>query len=77
MDIIEDLHKSQDSSLTIDCRDLHSYSADLYQQLIMYPQEIIPMMDVVVNNLFEEHKAPLSLSDHDERQNQIDLVSEK
>jgi DNA replicative helicase MCM subunit Mcm2 (Cdc46/Mcm family) len=71
MEMIEDLHISKETALTIDCEDLYEFDKSLYQQLVMYPQEIIPMMDVVVNNLYDEHKIP------SQDPSQIDLVSEE
>eukprot|EP00051_Salpingoeca_urceolata_P014549 m.185521 g.185521 ORF g.185521 m.185521 type:complete len:897 (+) comp18117_c0_seq5:150-2840(+) len=39
----------------VDCEDLHSSDAALYQQTVRYPQEVIPMFDNVVHELYEEY----------------------
>ncbi len=76
MDMIEDLHKSSEKSIIIDCHDLNSYSPELYQLAVMYPQEVVPVMDIVVNNLFEELKAPADVWG-DEIQSNLDLISNR
>lgn len=38
--------------LTINCSHLLRYSQDLYSQLVRYPQEVIPTLDMAANELF-------------------------
>lgn len=38
----------------MDCIHLKSYNAELYRQLVCYPQEVIPTFDMTVNDLFQE-----------------------
>ena len=40
--------------LSIDCGHLKTFDADLYRQLISYPQEVIPTFDMAVNEVFFE-----------------------
>lgn len=40
--------------LSIDCGHLKTFDADLYRQLICYPQEVIPTFDMAVNEVFFE-----------------------
>ena len=40
--------------LNLNCAHMQQYNAELYQQLICYPQEVIPVMDIAVNELFQE-----------------------
>ena len=38
--------------LNFNCRHLKDFDADLYRQLVAYPQEVIPTFDMAVNELF-------------------------
>ena len=40
--------------LNINCLHLKSFDADLYRQLVNYPQEVIPTFDMAVNEMFFE-----------------------
>lgn len=40
--------------MNIDCGHLKMFDADLYRQLICYPQEVIPTFDMAVNEVFFE-----------------------
>ena len=40
--------------MNIDCGHLKTFDADLYRQLICYPQEVIPTFDMAVNEVFFE-----------------------
>jgi len=35
------------TALDVNCRHLHAHSADLYRNLVQYPQEVVPIMDLV------------------------------
>ena len=53
--VLEQIQLSESFNINIDCQHLVQHSAasrDLYQKLIMYPQEIIPLMDLVVHEEF-------------------------
>lgn len=40
--------------LNINCEHLRKFEPELYRQLICYPQEVIPTMDMAVCDLFME-----------------------
>uniref|UniRef100_A0A2C9JVK5 DNA replication licensing factor MCM4 n=1 Tax=Biomphalaria glabrata TaxID=6526 RepID=A0A2C9JVK5_BIOGL len=40
--------------LNVNCAHLKEYDADLYRQLVSYPQEVIPTFDMAVNEMFFE-----------------------
>ncbi|CAG7717467.1 unnamed protein product [Allacma fusca] len=48
--------------LNINCAHLHQYNTEMYQQLICYPQEVIPVMDIAVNELFHDFFPNVNLS---------------
>ena len=50
-DVILDVIRRGEHSVDLDCADLHSYDEELYSQLISYPQEIVPLFDIVVNDI--------------------------
>uniref|UniRef100_A0A8C9WXR5 DNA replication licensing factor MCM4 n=1 Tax=Sander lucioperca TaxID=283035 RepID=A0A8C9WXR5_SANLU len=43
-----------DPVLNVNCLHVQSFDAELYRQLICYPQEVIPTFDMAVNELFFE-----------------------
>lgn len=45
---------TQDYSLNLDCSHLCSYDEGLYKLLVLYPQEIIPVFDVVTNDYYAQ-----------------------
>ena len=47
-------HAVQDFSLNLDCSHLASYDEGLYKLLVLYPQEIIPIFDVVTNEYYAQ-----------------------
>ena len=42
----------EDPFLNLNCGHLRAFDADLYRQLVCYPQEVIPTLDMTVNELF-------------------------
>ena len=48
------IHVLETPFLNIDCGHLKTFDADLYRQLICYPQEVIPTFDMAVNEVFFE-----------------------
>lgn len=44
----------EDPFLNLNCGHLREFDADLYRQLVCYPQEVIPTLDMTVNELFFE-----------------------
>ena len=57
--------------LNIDCGHLKTFDADLYRQLVCYPQEVIPTFDMAVNEVFFEKYPGAQL------QHQIQVLQEK
>ena len=47
---------SEEFILNLDCRDLINFkpTEGIYAQLVLFPQEVIPLMDLVVNEIFTE-----------------------
>uniref|UniRef100_A0A672HGB9 DNA replication licensing factor MCM4 n=1 Tax=Salarias fasciatus TaxID=181472 RepID=A0A672HGB9_SALFA len=43
-----------DPVLNVNCGHIQSFDAELYRQLVCYPQEVIPTFDMAVNDLFSE-----------------------
>eukprot|EP01083_Nonionella_stella_P310978 1107151_1 len=41
-------------NLNLDCTHLHEFNAVLYQQLVDFPQDVLPLFDMCVNRLFEK-----------------------
>lgn len=42
----------------MNCAHLEAYDAELYRQLVCYPQEVIPTLDMAVNEMFfDKHPA--------------------
>eukprot|EP01080_Neovahlkampfia_damariscottae_P012116 gene12116-5608_t len=52
--MLEEIKLAQESVLNIDCKDLYHYDKDFYKQLINFPQEIIPLMDVCTQEVAHE-----------------------
>ena len=38
--------------LNVDCSHIKAFDAELYRQLVAYPQEVIPTFDMAVNEVF-------------------------
>lgn len=47
--------------LPIDCEHLKRFNADLYAQLVRYPQEVIPTLDLAANQLFSTNYPDMTL----------------
>ncbi|KAI8899989.1 MCM2/3/5 family-domain-containing protein [Globomyces pollinis-pini] len=56
LNLLTYLHQNQIYNLNLDCSKIKSYepSQKLYFQLIRYPQEIIPLLDHVLTDIFQE-----------------------
>lgn len=54
MQRLDEIHVLETPFLNIDCGHLKTFDADLYRQLICYPQEVIPTFDMAVNEVFFE-----------------------
>ncbi|XP_059170119.1 DNA replication licensing factor mcm4-A-like [Physella acuta] len=49
--------------LNVNCSHLREYNAELYRQLICYPQEVIPTFDMAINEMFFE-RFPTATLEH-------------
>ncbi len=48
------LHRKESPFLNINCSHIQQFDEDLYRQLVCYPQEVIPTLDMAVNEAFFE-----------------------
>uniref|UniRef100_A0A7N6ALC6 DNA replication licensing factor MCM4 n=1 Tax=Anabas testudineus TaxID=64144 RepID=A0A7N6ALC6_ANATE len=54
MQKLEEISVVGDPVLNVNCLHVQAFDAELYRQLICYPQEVIPTFDMAVNELFFE-----------------------
>lgn len=52
MQRLEEIHVLEQPFLNVDCGHLKTFDAELYRQLVSYPQEVIPTFDMGVNEVF-------------------------
>ena len=52
MQKLEEIHLLERPFLNVDCSHMKQIDRTIYQQLIAYPQEVIPIFDIAVNELF-------------------------
>lgn len=60
---LEEINAIGEPFLNINCEHLREFDADLYRQLINYPQEVIPTFDMAINELFFD-KFPAAVLEH-------------
>jgi DNA replication licensing factor MCM4 len=60
---LNEIHTLEEPYMNINCSHLQAFDNQLYKQLVCYPQEIIPIMDMSVNEMFFE-KYPAAVLDH-------------
>ncbi|XP_035741131.1 DNA replication licensing factor MCM4-like [Vespa mandarinia] len=60
---LEEIHTLEEPYLNINCAHLEIFDEQLYRQLICYPQEVIPTMDMAANEMFFE-KYPAAVLEH-------------
>nr|XP_002123450.1 DNA replication licensing factor MCM4 [Ciona intestinalis] len=58
---LEDISVTEEPYFEVDCSHLKTFDADLYRQLICYPQEVIPTFDMAVNEMFFGRYPDISL----------------
>ena len=59
--LLKEMVRKGDRSLNLDCTNLHVYDAELYRQLVAYPSEVIPLMDLSVHEIAKDlHKEDLA-----------------
>jgi len=49
---LEEIQMTEDPFLSINCGHIQLFDEDLYRQLVCYPQEVIPALDMAVNEVF-------------------------
>jgi len=47
--LLDEAVKSDTNNMNIDCTHIYSFDPVLYQHLVMYPTEIIPLYDIEIN----------------------------
>lgn len=52
MQRLEEINLIGEPFLCVNCAHLQQFDADLYRQLVSYPQEVIPTFDMAVNEMF-------------------------
>ncbi|XP_018372359.1 PREDICTED: DNA replication licensing factor MCM4 isoform X2 [Trachymyrmex cornetzi] len=60
---LEEIHILEEPYLNINCAHLEAFDAQLYNQLVLYPQEVIPAFDLTANEIFFE-KFPGAALEH-------------
>ncbi|KAK4294833.1 hypothetical protein Pmani_032570 [Petrolisthes manimaculis] len=60
---LEEIHTLEEPFLNINCSHLNQFDADLYRQLVCYPQEVIPTFDMAINEMFFE-RYPDTILEH-------------
>ncbi|KAG7262467.1 hypothetical protein CRUP_007179, partial [Coryphaenoides rupestris] len=63
MQKLEEISIVGDPVLNVNCGHVSTFDAELYRQLVCYPQEVIPTFDMAVNELFFE-RFPDSVLEH-------------
>jgi len=58
---LDDINAIAEPFLNINCGHLKEFDAQLYRQLLCYPQEVIPTFDMAVNEMFFERFANATL----------------
>ncbi|XP_050300297.1 DNA replication licensing factor MCM4 [Anthonomus grandis grandis] len=60
---LDEIHTLEEPFLNVNCSHIETFDANLYRQLICYPQEVIPTFDMTVNEMFYE-KYPAAVLEH-------------
>lgn len=60
---LEEIHTLEEPYLNVNCAHLEIFDQQFHDQLINYPQEVIPIMDIVANEMFFE-KYPAAILEH-------------
>ncbi|XP_076175723.1 disc proliferation abnormal [Ptiloglossa arizonensis] len=60
---LEEIHTLEEPYLNVNCAHIKTFGEHLYQQLVSYPQEVIPTLDMAANELFFE-KFPAAILEH-------------
>lgn len=57
------IHMLEEPFLNVNCSHLEAFDQELYRQLICYPQEVIPTLDMAVNEMFFD-RHPAAVLEH-------------
>ncbi|CAH0552145.1 unnamed protein product [Brassicogethes aeneus] len=60
---LEEIHTLEEPFLNVNCSHMETYDANLYRQLVCYPQEVIPTFDMTVNEMFYQ-RYPAAVLEH-------------
>lgn len=60
---LDEIHTLEEPYLNLNCCHLKNFDETLYRQLICYPQEVIPTLDMAVNEMFFE-RYPAAVLEH-------------
>ncbi|KAF7281528.1 hypothetical protein GWI33_004564 [Rhynchophorus ferrugineus] len=60
---LEEIHTLEEPFLNVNCVHIETFDKNLYRQLICYPQEVIPVFDMTVNEMFYE-RYPAAVLEH-------------
>ncbi|KAJ3414832.1 hypothetical protein HDV05_005989 [Chytridiales sp. JEL 0842] len=52
--LLHQVKESERSGINLDCTNLKTFSRTLYMQLLRYPQEVIPLMDHTLTEVYQE-----------------------
>jgi DNA replication licensing factor MCM4 len=63
MQKLDEINSLEEPFMNINCGHLKMFDENLYNQLICYPQEVIPAFDMATNELFFE-KYPNAVLEH-------------
>ena len=51
---LDDIYQLEIPFLNVNCRHINDYDANLYRQMVSYPQEVIPAFDMAANEVFHQ-----------------------
>lgn len=60
-ELLEEILAEEEYNLNLDCRNLADFNQQLYHQLICYPQEIIPVFDLVIHEIVQERYSEFAM----------------
>nr|XP_022904084.1 DNA replication licensing factor MCM4 [Onthophagus taurus] len=62
MQKLEEILALEEPFLNVNCHHIETFDEGLYRQLVCYPQEVIPILDMTVNEMFYERHPAASLA---------------
>ncbi|EFA06648.2 DNA replication licensing factor MCM4-like Protein [Tribolium castaneum] len=51
---LDEINTLEEPFLNVNCSHIETFDANLYRQLVSYPQEVIPIFDMMINEMFYE-----------------------